>query len=122
MRREKSRVFDCVTFDCRERFCAVRNACGIAEIDESFVWQTLVQGAIDCQSANAAVEDSDGKVTVPVSAGLCEDLGDFYAKAGNRIVDEFVGIVKERFRTIGAIHFYGSLFRIYVPDRAGTKL
>ena len=28
------------------------------------VWEALVQRAIDCESANAAVEDADGKVAV----------------------------------------------------------
>ena len=45
--------------------------------------------AIDCESANAAVEDADGKVAVQLVwlLNLFEDLGNRYAKTGNRIVD-----------------------------------
>ena len=59
MRLEKSRILDCVPFDCGEGFCTVRDAGGVAEIDEAFVWEPFVQGAIDSQPADAAIEDPD---------------------------------------------------------------
>jgi len=61
---EKPRILDGVTFDCSKRFCSVRDASSVAEIDKTFVWQTFVESSIDCQSANTAVEYADGKVAI----------------------------------------------------------
>ncbi len=62
MRREELRILDRITFDSRQRFCAVRHARRVAEIDEAFVGQMFVQRAIDGQSAYAAIEDADGEL------------------------------------------------------------
>ena len=122
MRFEKSGILDGVTFDGSEGFCAVGNARGVAEVDEAFVWQTFVQCFVDCQSTNAAIEDSDGKIAVQVRAGLFEDLGDFHSKAGNGVVGEFVGFVKSSSVTWRRDYFNGSTSRIHEPHRSCARL
>jgi hypothetical protein len=82
----------------------------------------LVKGSIDCQSTNAAIEDSDGKVSVQEVSQLREDLRNCDPEAGNNIVDEFIRLVEELFFTVSANYFYGSLSRIYVPNRPGAML
>ena len=61
MRREEARVLDRVSLNGRQRLGTVRHARGVAEIDKPFVGQFFMQRPIDCQSAYAAVEDTDGK-------------------------------------------------------------
>ena len=61
MRFEKSCVFNRVAFDRSQRLRAVRHSRGVAKINKVFVGKTFVQRAIDRQSTNAAVKDSNGK-------------------------------------------------------------
>ena len=61
MRGQEPRILDRIPFNGRERFRAVGHARSVAEIDKAFIRQMLMQRAIDSQSANAAVEDADGK-------------------------------------------------------------
>ena len=67
MRREESRVLDRISFNGGERFGSVRHSRGVAQINESFVWQMFMQCAIDGQSTNAAIEDADRQVSHEVS-------------------------------------------------------
>jgi hypothetical protein len=50
-----------------------------------------------------------------VSAGLFEDLGDFYAKAGNSVVDEFVSFVEKLSLAVRMPYLYGPVSRVHVP-------
>lgn len=76
MALQEARILHGVTFYSCERLCSVRHAGRVAEIDEAFVWETFVEGAIHCESAYAAVEDTDGKVAIQMIRllGLFEDL------------------------------------------------
>jgi hypothetical protein len=54
-----------------------------------------VERFVDCQSANAAVEDADGKVSMQVMRRpLVEDLGNDETKPRNSVVEKFVTIVE----------------------------
>ena len=44
---EKLRVLNCISLHGRQRFGAVRHARRVAQINEAFIWQMLVQRAID---------------------------------------------------------------------------
>ena len=67
MRFEKLCVLDRITLNSGERLRPIRDASCVAEIDETFVWQTLVQSAIDRKSADAAVKDANGKVAIQLA-------------------------------------------------------
>ena len=58
---EESRVLNRVPLNRRQRFRSIGHARSVAKINKALVRQMFMQGAIDCQSTYAAVEDTDGK-------------------------------------------------------------
>ena len=64
MRSQELSILDRVSFNCRERFRSVRYARCVAQIDKALVREMFMQRAIDGESANATVEDADGKITI----------------------------------------------------------
>src|SRR5581483_2123249 len=62
--REKARILNCVPLNRRQRFRSVRHARRVAEIDEPFIRQMLMQRAIDGKPTNATVEDADWKRSI----------------------------------------------------------
>ncbi len=61
VRRQETRILNCVPLNRRQRLCAVRHPRRVAQIDEALIRQMLMQRAIDSKSADARVKDSDGK-------------------------------------------------------------
>ena len=61
---EESRVLNRVPLNRRQRFRSIGHARSVAKINKALVRQMFMQGAIDCQSTYAAVEDADGKIGV----------------------------------------------------------